>query len=61
MNVSLCFKQERKNKNEESSGKHPHDGGIHPKDGGVQPNRDSIMDIKSKVWITIINIYLQMM
>jgi hypothetical protein len=43
-----------------SSGKHPHDGGMHPNDGGVQPNHDNIMAIKSKVWITIINIYLQM-
>jgi hypothetical protein len=61
MNVSFYFKQERKNNNEASSGLHPHDSGMHPDDGGVQPNHDNIMAIKSKVWITIINIYLQLM
>jgi hypothetical protein len=34
-----------------------HNDGVYPDDGGVQPDNDSIMAIKSKVWInTIINI-----
>jgi hypothetical protein len=58
--MCFCFKQERNNNNEANSGQQPHDGGVQPDDGGVQPDHDGIMAIKSEVWITIINIYLQM-
>lgn len=59
--MSFCFKQESNDNNDPNSGPPPSENGVQPNEGGVHPIPKGISCvINNVVWITIINVYLQM-